>query len=115
MIVSFQLTMPNVGSWNGKWSGEGSKYYVIKKVSERWIKKQEHFKTLLEANKDSWHYSWSDGWGANVTAEIVTSYEASKRRKQSSGFCGYEWMVDSIMWYGEIMNSSQRKSIENAI
>lgn len=102
MLLSFQLTMPNVGSWNGKWTGAENKYYVIKKLSDRYVKNQDQFKRLLEKNRDSWHYSWGDGWGANVSVEIVDSSEAKKRRKISSGFCGYEWMIDSILMHGNI-------------
>lgn len=109
MLVSFQLTMPNVGSWNGKWTGADRKYYVIRKLSDRYVKSQEHFKELLEKKKDNWYYSWNDGWGANVRAEIINAAEATKRRKASAGFAGYEWMIDSIVFYGEIMNTAQTK------
>lgn len=100
MLVSFQLTMPNVGSWDGKWTGANKKYYVVQNISTAWIKKQDHFKRLLENGRDNWHHSWGDGWGANVMAEIVDSTEARKRRKISSGFCGYEWMIGNIKSYG---------------
>jgi len=100
MLVSFQLTMPNVGSWNGKWTGASKKYYVVQKIAPTWLKKQEHFKELLEKGRDNWHHSWNDGWGANVTVEIIDASEAKKRRKESAGFCGYEWMIDNIKYYG---------------
>jgi hypothetical protein len=109
MLVSFQLTMPNVGSWNGKWTGSDRKYYVVKKISDRYMKSKEHFKALLEKRKDYWHYSWNDGWGANVTAEIIDGTEARKRRKETVGFAGYEWMIDSILYYGSIMNTNEMK------
>lgn len=108
-IVSFQLTMPNIGSWNGRWTGESNKYYVIEKISDRYLNSQEHFKTLLEKGKDYWHYSWNDGWGANVTAEIIDASEARKRRKESKGFCGYEWMITTIKHYGKPMNDAETK------
>jgi hypothetical protein len=105
MLVSFQLTMPNVGSWNGKWSGANKKYYRVQNISKTWIKKQEHFKDLLEKGRDSWHHSWNDGWGANVTVEIIDATEAKKRRKESAGFCGYEWMIDNIKYYGSTVKN----------
>lgn len=108
-ILSFELTMPNVGSWNGKWTGADRKYYVIKKVSDKYIKSKDHFKELLETKKYDFYYSWNDGWGANVRVQIIDGKEAAKRRKISKGFAGYEWMIDSIIFYGSIMNDSERK------
>ena len=101
-IISFELTMPNRGSWNGQWSGQEKKYYIVKSVSDRWLKKCEYFKQLLEKGRDSWHYNFGDGWSANVYAEIIDSSEAKKRRKASAGFSGYGWMVASIIYNGEI-------------
>lgn len=115
MIISFELTMPNVGSWNGKWTGADKKYYHIRKVSKKYFDKQEHFKDLQAKSRDSWYYNFGDGWGANVSAEIVNSQEATKRRKLSKGFCGYEWMVDSIVYYGVIQTANQRKSEINGV
>lgn len=107
-IISFELTMPNRGSWNGQWSGQGHKYYIIEKLSDKYLSNKEWFKELLEKGKDSWYYSWSDGWGANVKAEVIDNIEARKRRKVSVGFSGYDWMVTSIKMYGEILATHQR-------
>lgn len=111
MIISFELTMPNVGSWNGKWTGADKKYFLIKKVSKRYFEKEEHFKQLQAKGKDSWFYNFGDGWGANILGEVIDRYEATKRRKNSKGFSGYEWMVQSIIFYGAILTENQRKSM----
>jgi hypothetical protein len=111
MLVAFQLSMPNRGSWNGKWSGQDRQYILIKSISARYAKSQEHFKDLLEKGKDSWYYSWNDGWGASISAEVISAAEAKKRRKLSAGFCGYEWMVQSIISYGEISTATERKEV----
>ena len=108
-ILSFELTMPNRGSWNGQWSGQDKKYYVIKKVSDKYIASKDHFKELLKDGYDNFYYRWSDGWGANVRVEIIDSKEAAKRRKISKGFCGYDWMIDSILFYGKITTETERK------
>lgn len=110
MILSFELTMPNVSSWNGRWSGEGRKYYVTRKTSKTWLSKQDHFKELFKENGSAnFYYRWEDGWGANVSVEIVTAAEARKRNKISAGFYGYEWMINSIMYHGEIQTESHWK------
>lgn len=103
MILSFELTMPNVGSWNGKWTGADKKYFIIQKISKPFFNKKEHFKELKENGFDNFYYRWDDGWGANVRVEIINGAEATKRRKQSKGFAGYDWMVKSIIDHGEIM------------
>lgn len=105
-IISFQLTMPNKASWNGKWSGEDKKYYVVYKMSDKFCKTKEHLKDLIEKGHDSWYYRWDDGWGASVMAEIIDSKEARKRRKISAGFCGYNWMITSILEHGAIYAST---------
>lgn len=111
-IISFELTMPNRGSWNGQWSGQDKKYYVIEKISDRYLNSKEWFKELLEKGTDNWRYSWSDGWSANVKAQIIDAAEARKRRKLSVGFAGYNWMIDSIKIHGEIYATHERpKSI----
>lgn len=109
MLLSFELTMPNIGSWSGKWTGSDKKYYVVKNISKRFFDKQEYFKSLAEKGRDSWFYNFGDGWGANVYVEIVDAQEAKKRRKLSKGFCGYEWMVESIIYHGDIKNKTAIK------
>jgi len=100
--LSFELTMPNVGSWNGQWTGADRKYYIIKTVNDRYFKND--IQKLLEGNKksQSWYYNFGDGWGANVELQIIDPAEGKKRRKMSRGFYGYDWMVDSILRCGEI-------------
>lgn len=93
-IVSFRLTMPNVGSWNGQWTGTSKMYYIIRKI-------RDTSKFLNDGEtKNDFHYSWNDGWGANVECEIVDAKEAAKRRKISAGFCNYDWMVNNIIDFG---------------
>lgn len=112
MILSFELTMPNKGSWNGQWTGQDKKYFVIRKISNRFFDKQEYFKTLKEKGTDNWHYSWNDGWGANICVQVIDSKEATRRRKMSKGFWGYEWMIQSIIMYGEIKTRIEKNAIQ---
>jgi len=121
--LSFELTMPNVGSWNGKWTGAERKYFVIRKFDNKTADKimedaktspiYEGFFTRREIGNTppskSHYYNFGDGWGANVRIEQVDAKEANKRRKNSAGFCGYEWMIDSIIRFDEILNSNQIK------
>lgn len=101
-IVSFELTMPNKGSWNGKWTGDNEKYYIIKTLSEKFLNSKEYFKRLVDKGSDNFYYSFGDGWGANVVVEIIDGVESRKRRRISKGFWGYDWMVESILYHGRI-------------
>ena len=92
-MIAFVLSMPNAGSWNGKWTGEGRLYARVKK-----LKKEEE--TRLDGK--SFRYCWDDGWTACICCEKVDAKEAAKIRKKSVGFMGYEWMIDSIIERGEI-------------
>lgn len=100
--------MPNVGSWNGRWSGANKQYFVIRSYTG------ERRKRILEIfngkNECGFYYNFGDGWGASVHMEIINAQEGRKRRKASAGFCGYEWMIDSIIKHGEILS----KEPENA-
>jgi len=99
--VSFELTMPNVGSWNGKWTGEGKKYWIVKSFSEKFFKSDIE-KLFEDKLYNNYYYNFGDGWGANVRMELIDSKIAQYRRKNSQGFWGYDWMVNSIMKKGEI-------------
>lgn len=83
----FQLSMPSNNAWNGKWSGEGNTYTVAKSVTDA------KFADL----KPRYTYSFGDGWVAAVSIR-----EAKPREKATNRFCGYEWMVDSIIRHNEI-------------
>jgi hypothetical protein len=104
MILSFELTMPNVGSWNGKWSGAAKKYYKHRTIGVQEIR------ALLGPDKErrSFHYSFGDGWGANVSVEQVSAREKARRERVSAGFYGYEWMISSILEFGKILNAAQQ-------
>ncbi len=89
MLVSFELTMPSNNSWNGKWSREDELHVIVRSL-----------KTIPVAS--SYGYDFGDGWRARIYVNPVTAAEARRLRKKSKGFCGYEWMIDSILKHGEI-------------
>lgn len=99
MILAFHLSMPNCASWNGRWSGKGRKYVIVKTFRT----KKAIAKATTIRDKGYYHYSWSDGWGAGITVKEVEKGEAAKLRKESQGFAGYNWMVDTICDYGKLM------------
>lgn len=94
MLLSFTLSMPSNNSWNGKWTGEGGNYVKVIVVSVK------DATPILD--KGYFHYNFGDGWAAGIHVKEITAAEAFTFRKESDGFCGYEWMVDSIIAYGEI-------------
>lgn len=104
MILSFTLTMPNRGSWNGKWSGEDNLYAKCITVSAK------QGKIILNSEiSRNFFYSWNDGWSVNIEVEKITSSKKKKIENNSKGFCGYDWMIDSIISYDSIMDSNTIK------
>jgi hypothetical protein len=98
MILSFTLSMPNRGSWNGDWSGK-EKNYVITKVFRG--RDAEALARVLVGNGSVYH-NFSDGWGASISIKEVNAAQARKLRATSAGFCGYDWMVTSLAKKGVI-------------
>lgn len=91
--IVFRLSMPHCGSWNGHWSGENQEHLIFQRMSD----------TLAEAfDGKSWDYNWGDGWCANIDARIVSGKEIQRLRRQNAGFCGYDWMIRSILAFGRI-------------
>jgi hypothetical protein len=99
MILSFTLSMPSANSWNGKWSGEDTLYARTINFGKG-KKAVEEAQAILKTRYYS--YSFGDGWVAGVTVKEVKAKEAATIRKKSRGFCGYDWMIDSIRDHGMI-------------
>ena len=94
-MIIFELTFPNRGSWNGKWSGEKDTHIIVKKDSQ----------VLKDRIGKSYYYDFGDGWGANISVRKMNGNDKEYRqlKKRNVGFCGYDWMVDSIIVYDEIV------------
>lgn len=103
LILIFTLSMPGNNSWNGKWSDEGRSYAIRHKLTtQKAIKKARSF--------IGYHsYNFGDGWRAGVEVKEVDSITAKKIMKGSQGFCGYDWMVESILRDGKIYGPTQPK------
>lgn len=94
MLLSFTLSMPSNNSWNGKWSGEGNLYARVVNIGNP---------TAREiVSKGYFHYNFGDGWAAAVTVKQIDGKEARRIRKETRGFCGYDWMIESIRGKGKI-------------
>lgn len=99
MKLLFTLNMPNVNSWNGRWSGEGNVYARIRNFGTA-KKTAERLRPILDSGY--FYYNFGDGWGASVTVKEATAEDVKRVKKQSRGFCGYDWMIDSILEHGDI-------------
>ena len=99
MILSFELSMPKNNSWNRRWSGENNFYAKVVNFGRN---KEKAHKAREILDKGRFYYDFGDGWNARVIVREVDGAEASKIRKKSRGFCGYDWMVTSIMNDGYI-------------
>lgn len=101
--IEFRLSMPNAASWNGKWSGEGRNYTLVKELS---FDNPLGIDLRCGLATKSWSYAWSDGWVARVQARAVPDDE---KLQKSDGFCGYDWMVESILKRGKILADHEIK------
>lgn len=97
MLLAFELSMPGVNSWNGKWSGESKSFVKVLKVGTKSLAKPGYY-----------HYDFGDGWRAAVSVRKVDAATARKLRKESLGFCGYDWMIDEILDNGRIKTLAER-------
>ena len=97
--------MPSCNSWNGRWSGESQLYARTR--SFRGKAREAFAKTLAE--KGYFHYSFSDGWSAGIAVREIDGAESRKLTRKSDGFCGYDWMIDSILRDGKIIAPSDRQ------
>jgi hypothetical protein len=94
--VEFKLNMPGRTTWNGAWSGDDRNYTLVREVDD-----------VVAAKLDgrTWSYGWNDGWRARICACVVP---ADMQLAKSDGFCGYDWMVESILWYDAIYADHER-------
>lgn len=95
MILCFTLSMPNVGSQNGKWSGEDRLYAKIINLG-RSKKATAKAKEILDIGY--FRYDFGDGWSAGISVKEVDAKEAAQIRRKSMGFYGYDWMINSIKY-----------------
>ena len=79
--------MPQVGSWNGKFTGE--KNFYAKSFPDNKIPKD-----IINKN---FSYDFGDGWCANVEVKRVDNIQGRKMMKKSNGFLNYDWMINSII------------------
>lgn len=91
-MIIFKLTMPNCGSWNGQWTGQNNLYARVYRNCD----------VPKEVVGKDFYYSWDDGWTACVSVNKVDYKDSQKIMKNSRGFCGYDWMIASIIRNGEI-------------
>lgn len=98
MILSYEITMPNAGSWNGKWTGSENLHFAFRNFS-----KKEGEKFMEGEESRSFYYNFGDGWGANVKVKPMDLVTKKKIEKKNKGFMGYDWMIDSIHKHSKII------------
>lgn len=111
MNLAFTLSMPNNNAWNGRWSGEGRLYVIVKRFPDS-KKAQEKYAPLIGK---AFYYNFGDGWGASVSVRQVVGKEVTALRKKSAGFCGYDWMVEEILQHGRILSRGERDKIMESV
>ncbi len=98
-MLLFTLSMPKVGSWNGRWTGEGRTYARARRNPDK-----DHLKLIFKKGGEAAQFShdFADGWVACIKVQKVSAAEAKKILRRSEGFYGYDWMIDDIIKYGYI-------------
>ena len=109
MYLAFILSMPGCPSWNGKWSGEGRLFCIVRKFDSQ----KAQAKAAEIAAKGYYSYGWSDGWRAGIEVKVVDGQEARKLKAKSAGFNGYDWMVNTIIDYGKPMADHEVREFLN--
>jgi hypothetical protein len=104
MTLAFLLSMPHAASWNGKWSGEGQCYALLRKFPNKTAER-------IYAGSP-YFYRWPDGWCAEVEVQKPNAADSRKLRKATKGFWGCEWMVDSIFLRGKILADREVKELQ---
>ena len=91
--------MPKNKSWNGEWSGD--QYFYARVVNFGRGKTNEGKAQIILAQK-SYDYDFGDGWVARIKVYEVDNKQATRIKKVSMGFMGYDWMIESIKHKGHI-------------
>jgi len=86
--------MPSNNSWNGKWTGDSTFYARTRSLSKD--------KAAAVLKNGHYSYNFGDGWRARIDVKSVTSAERKAIDKNTKGFCGYDWMINSIIKHGDI-------------
>ncbi len=98
--VLFKLSMPSNNAWDGKWSGgEDKSYTIVRRVDQDQLDRLGRDGRSLLSGDGYWTYAFGDGWVAGVTTRLMAH---EMKEPKSAGFCGYDWMVDSILRHGDI-------------
>lgn len=90
--ILYNLYDTNWNTWNGKHNLKGG-YYMVEKLQKK-----------NNVEEGCYHYNFGDGWALNIEVSYISKYDANKYRKESNGFRGYGWMVESIKNHGKIIS-----------
>lgn len=99
MILCFTLSMPSNNSWDGRWSGKANLYARTVNFG-RSPQANDRAREILD--KGYYSYNFRDGWRAGITVTEVDAKQAKNVARKTKGFCGYDWMIESIRKHNEI-------------
>jgi len=88
--ILFELSLPNNSS--------------VRDIYARTVKGIARGKNKYpNLEEKGYYYKFSNGYGAHINVRYVQKNEAKDKMKKSKGFCGYDWMIDSILTKGKII------------
>lgn len=113
MYICFRLTVPKVRIRNGNFKGNDNIYAKVINFYRYSKEQMEQARKILK--KKHYHSWWNDGWKISVSVMKVNAKEARKIKRESYGFCGYDWMIDSIILSQKILVSYEVERLEEAM
>lgn len=86
-MIVFELTIPGFKSFS----------------NQRFVKARDERRVPTELWGKSFHFKRSDGWEADVLLTRMSAKDARKLERKSAGFSRCDWMINSIIRNGKII------------
>lgn len=102
LLVRWELSLPNIGSWDGKYSGKRNGMFAYPSRLDRKGEEAKKIQEFIDAGKSSFRYNFGDGYTAMWTFTVIPTIKEYNQMNRGDHGTRYDWMIRSIMKHGEI-------------